>query len=407
VSAGTLVFSGGMVTNPASAVNVSAASGAMVITNGGTLFTSSGATIGTIQVFGGGSAGPISTWNLSGNTLTIANRSSSGTLTVNGSNGDGSAVVTNVSNLYVGYLGGNSGNMVLTNGARAFAGSVWLGYAIYPDSSSANKLTIVGGSGATSILNAGGGAVNVGYQPNRITSDNNLLTIDAGGILTNASAMLVGWAANRQYNGIKGNRLVVTNGGQLFTKGNSFVGEDLGGGDFDGVINNSATVSGVNSANGVPSLWNLGGANLTVGYGVGKFPTTNNLLTVSGGGVVTNMNVLTVKGTNTLSLGAGGLIYAGTVTNSGTLAVGLDKNVTPSSGLLAVNGNLNVNKARLDISISGTPTTPCVIASYGALIGAFAATNGLPDKYKLEMNYKGQNQIAIVYTAAGTIISFQ
>jgi hypothetical protein len=121
---------------------------------------------------------------------------------------------------------------------------------------------------------------------------------------------------------------------------------------------------------------------------------------------VTNISALIVSGTNTLSLGAGGLIYAGVVTNSGTMAVRLDKNVTPACGRLAVNGNLNLSNARLDVSIIGTPTEPCVIASYGSRTGSFAATNGLSDKYRLEMNYKG-NQIAIVYAAAGTLISFQ
>jgi len=406
VSAGTLIVNGGMITNTAGSVNVSAASGTLIVTNGGTMFTGSGSTIGAIKIIGGGSGGPTSTWNLSSKTLTIANGTSSGTLIVDGCNGEGSAAITNVSTLYVGYVGGSSGNMVLTNGARVFSGSVWLGYPIYPNNSENNKLTIVGGAGVNSILNAGGGTVNVGYQPNRVSPNNNMLTIDAGGILTNASAMLVGWAANRQYNGISGNRLVVTNGGLLFTTGNSFVGEDLGGGAFSGVINNSAIVSGVNSANGVKSLWNLGGANLTVGYGIGNQPTTNNLLAVNASGVVTNINVLSIKATNTLSLGVGGQIYANAATNAGTFAVAIDGSATPTCGRLTVADNLNVNNATLNVTAGATATEPCVIASYGSLTGAFAVTNGLPDKYRLDMSYKG-NQIAIVYTAAGTIIQFK
>jgi len=65
--------------------------------------------------------------------------------------------------------------------------------------------------------------------------------------------------------------------------------------------------------------------------------------------------------------------------------------------------------SKYDPYTESTATEPCVIASYpvNGLSGAFAVTNGLSDKYRLEMNYKNQNQIALVYTAAGTLIQLK
>lgn len=124
--------------------------------------------------------------------------------------------------------------------------------------------------------------------------------------------------------------------------------------------------------------------------------------------MATNISAIIVSGTNTLSLGAGGLIVAGAVTNSGTLAVTIDGSQTPACGRLVVTGNLNLNNTTLDVTVGATATEPCVIASYpqGGLSGAFAVTNGLSDKYRLDTSYKG-NQIAIVYTAAGTLIQIR
>jgi hypothetical protein len=97
------------------------------------------------------------------------------------------------------------------------------------------------------------------------------------------------------------------------------------------------------------------------------------------------------------------------VTNSGTLAVTIDGSQSPACGRLVVTGNLHLNNTTLNVTVGAIATEPCVIASYPAnkLSGAFAVTNGLSDTYRLEMNYKGLNQIALVYTAAGTLIQFK
>jgi autotransporter-associated beta strand protein len=411
VSAGTLTINGGQITNSIGAVTINSG-GTMVVTNGSTLVTTGATAInGLMKIIGG--ASPASTWNLATNDLVVSASGSTGTLTVDGNGVAGAAVVTNTRVLYIGSPGSGSGTVVMTNGAQAFVNKVFLGTNVYPNASSNNKLTIVGGA-ENSVLNVGGGSVTVGFQPHRNTSDNNKLIIDAGGIMTNAGSMWVGYCANRSWNGMNNNQLVVTNGGQLFTSGNSGIGYDLGASSLGSVYNCSATIAGTNSATGAGSLWNLGGGNLNVGYNAGSIPNYSNSLSVSDGGVVTNVNSLalsvgsTVTSNNAVVLRPGGLIFANsaTITNRNFLTVGIDITKTPGCGLLTTASNLNISGSTLNFSITGRAVGTFVFAQYGSRTGEFAFTNGLPEGGSVRYDYAG-NQIAMIVPALGTVLKLR
>ncbi len=488
VSAGTLVVSGGWITNNA-AVSVAAGNSTMVITNGANVF--SGGTLiqignnnnnNLVLVAGSGTIGtPASVWDLGGAFLNLGGNSyqaspSNNVLRVDGAGVYGGAVVTNVNGAFSS-TAANAANysadyssIVVTNGGYFFnKGLTAIGNNYYGPHGSYDSIIIMGGV-ANSMYYGSSNAFIVG-DGIRPGAHDNLVYVGTGGVLTNvgynAGDRYVDFVVGYGHNTTAGialyrNQLVVTDGGKVFTLGNLTVGYSVstsafsvlsnsvliangglvnapgalniglnasavapvsfnsltittggqfvtsGAPNYVGRANGNGTVANNNSAwiGGANSLWNLGGQHLFVGSTTGTGQAIGNALSVSAGGVATNVSALIVSAANTLELGPGGQIYAGAVTNSGTMAVGLDKNVTPSSGLLTVTGNLNVNNAALDVSISGTPSGVNVIASYGSLTGSFAATNGLSDKYKLEMNYKGQNQVAIVYSATGTVISF-
>jgi len=465
ISGGSLVVNGGQITNNA-AVFITGAS-SMAITNNGKVFSGGAAhSIGSaagsssVQVMGGGAG--TSLWSLGNQDLyfgVIGNKgANNNSLRIDGAGVAGSAVVTNINTLYIGRTTLNS-SMVMTNGAQMFVnGQVRMGNPYYDMAAGNNSIVIVGGD-ADSIFYGNNQPVYLGYGE-RTGSSYNKLYVGNGGVLTNAGDVYVGDIRDSQNgdNPSHSNQLMVNDGGKAYLRSNIYVGYCqiasrransnsvliansglvdvpsaliVGSPNLDGAVGsfNSTTITnggrlftGANSyigraegntrvannntawVNGANSLWNLGNKNLFVGSATGTGQAMGNVFSVTAGGMATNMSALIVSAANTLSLGAGGQIYAGAATISGTLAVGLDKNATPVSGNLAVAGNLNVNSATLDVSLSGTPTTPCVIASYDSLTGSFAATNGLPATYKLEMDYKGQKQIAIVYSAAGTLI---
>jgi autotransporter-associated beta strand protein len=475
VNAGTLVVNGGMITNN-NAVNVTGgANSTMIITNGAKVFSGGVASyigngLSTNNMFVVGGSGVTSLWNLGNQELYFQSNAASMNqrLLIDGAGVAGSAVVTNLSNLWLGRCTSNSGIM-LTNGASMFIkGTLYMGSSYYGGGTN-NNIVIMGGAadstfyGSSSIfcvgygerpnanynsvfVGAGGVLTNVGYNSGNREVDfvvgygttgtgagsgnNNRLVVADGGRVNTLGNLTVGYGtgagsfasansvlisngglvsvpgglyvgANQTSSspGMGYNSLTVTNGGQLYSLAASYIGRANGNGLTN--FNNTALISGANS------FWKLGGNNLFVGFTTGTGVATGNMIRVTAGGVATNISVLTVKAANTLSLGAGGLIVAGAVTNSGTFAVGLDGSATPACGRLTVTGNLNLNNTTLDITIGATATEPSVIASYGTLTGAFSVTNGLSDKYRLEMNYKNLNQIAIVYTAAGTLIQFK
>ena len=71
-------------------------------------------------------------------------------------------------------------------------------------------------------------------------------------------------------------------------------------------------------------------------------------------------------------------------------------------GRLDVSGKLDISGAKLATkSTAGKVRSPVhVIASYSSLLGRFAEAESLPSGYTLDYHYNGQNQIALVATAA-------
>jgi autotransporter-associated beta strand protein len=479
VSAGTLKLTGA---NTIGAVNVTGGlltidggttstgtfalpNASVSIINGGTLSTSSGSAAlafssGSSMTITGGN-GVTSTWNLNGGAIgTVVNSQNIGTFLIDGAGYAGSARVTNVGTLTWGKTLSNA-TLTLTNGGRMNVnGEVQIGNPYYNTFGNSN-ITIGGGTATSTFTGNSGQAFYIGFGE-RENSNNNVVTVNSGGVLTSVGNMFVGHVNNQQGNDLAStaNRLTVTgtgtasmtsitvgyaqaagivsapekanvnvvqvtSGGTLTTSGVNYIGRAVA--NFTQANANTLTVSGTGSS------WNAGNQTINVGFtsnagatsdnniltvassgslinvsslvvGTGTGAETGNILTVSSGGMATNISALIVATNNTLSLGAGGQIYATAVTNSGTLSVALDKAVTPSSGCLTVTGNLNLSNTKLDISVSGKVIGAQVIATYGSLTGGFSVTNGLPENYKLVMNYGNTNKIAIVGSEPGSIV---
>jgi T5SS/PEP-CTERM-associated repeat protein len=408
------------------------------IVNGGTLSTSSGSAAlafssgSSLAVTGGN--GVTSTWNLNGGDIgTVANNHNVGTFLIDGAGYAGSARVINVNNLIWGKTLSNA-SITLTNGGQMnVTGEIRLGNTYY--NTLGNSDIIIGGGTAISTLTGNNGALYIGHstgsgERNKVVDND--VTVISNGVLTGIGSVYVGMVGYGTTLGTStNNKLTVVGTGTAsvgsITIGNSTVGVDAANANVVQVTNGGtlttssgpnyigrATVAGANAnanmatVTGTGSIWNAGNKPVYVGNaGNATAISTGNVLIASTGGVVTNISALIISATNTLQLGAGGLIAAVAVTNSGTLAVGLDGSATPSCGRLAVSGNLNLNNTTLDITVGVTATEPCVIASYGSLTGGFAVTNGLLDSYRLEMNYKGENKIALVYIASGSFIQLK
>jgi fibronectin-binding autotransporter adhesin len=134
--------------------------------------------------------------------------------------------------------------------------------------------------GAAAVWNLGGGNLIVGYRRDSTCSaDNNSLTVGAGGLVTNAALVSLGYEQGGNYN-----TLSVTNGGRLFTT-RATVGS-MG-------VGCTATVS-------ADSLWDNGGGGITVGSSGGSVEPVGSRLVIRGdGAVVTNVGGVTVANRST------------------------------------------------------------------------------------------------------------
>jgi len=243
--------------------------------------------------------------------------------------------------------------IVVTNGARVAVGP---GNTVVGDGLRASYITArsneawIGGFGAASqpsVWDAGGGAVIVGgVRDSTSKAEGNLLTVEAGGIVTNAGLVALAHTQGGNFN-----TLVVTNGGRVFgTSGG------VGGGSVSNGGGNSNAV--VVAGNG--SLWNVGGG-LAIGTTGGGTPAIGNSLRIAGAGaVVTNVTSLGVGNKlansssgvrqNTLAVADGGLLassgeanigggYGGTASDNALLVSGIDSR-------WQAGGDLTVNYGR-------------------------------------------------------------
>jgi len=266
--------------------------------------------------------------------------------------------------------------------------------ASYTQTSYSNQLVVTDGGQAFLL-----GNLSLGYIDGYVVSCSNTLLIANGGLVNVPGALNVGWANAASAMGTF-NNVTITNGGQFFTGADSYIGRAAVNSSTS--INNTATIAGV--LNGTNATWNLGGKILSIGPAVSGATAISNSLTVGPGGVVTNMAILMVKATNSLTLGVGGQIFANTVTNLGAMAVGIDNTMTPTSGRLVVAGRLDVSGIPLNVNVKGSGLGIHIIATYGTLIGQFSTTNGLPPSGNVKYGYNG-NQIAVLVPGQGTVIA--
>lgn len=173
---------------------------------------------------------------------------------------------------------------------------------------------------------------------------------------------------------------------------------------------------------GLVALTKSGSAKLTLNGAntyKGATDVQNGTLVINGNqaganGAVSVSNGATLGGNGTLggavAIASGGTIAPGTSTGAlavasadfapgGILAIEINDASTPKVDTLNATGALDITGATLALSITGTPAQSAyVIASYasGQLTGTFANVTGLPLTYKIDYNYAGGTQIALV-----------
>ena len=263
--------------------------GYLIVTNGGQLYCGK-LTIGNygmncLALVSGGAARSLV--NASGAiSVGPAGLGTNNLLRIDGLGVAGGAVITNGNGLTLGNSC-NAHSLIITNG-----GQLWTTNTSYIGeyAGSSNRMVVAGGGtgGAVSVWDNGNALLYVGYQTGTCTG--NVLQIDGvgvvgGAVVTNVSALGVG-----VFDGIL-NSVIVTNGGQLWTKaGTTYIGSSTHG-------SNSLLVVGGGSG-GAPALWNAGAQTITVGSrasigGILRIDGAG----VAGGAVVTNVGGIHVGDT--------------------------------------------------------------------------------------------------------------
>jgi autotransporter-associated beta strand protein len=324
----------------------------------GTLTTSGGAvnmvSNTSISVLGGAVN---STWNVGGEFGSNGNNYNNAQVLIDGDGVAGSARVIGVSNLIWGRTASNSTLTLTDGGQMSVTGEVRIGNPYYNTNGNSN-ITIGGGTATSTFSGDGGDDFYIGYGERR-GSNNNVVTVSSGGVLTNIRDMFVGHVNNGQnastltpstanklsvtgtgtasMRGISvgyaqnagivtqladanANVVEVTSGGTLTTSGVSYIGR--ANNNFTQSNSNTLTVTGTDSS------WAAGNQNVFVGFTTSTSATSNNnILTVGVGGTVTGINGLTVgsgSGTETGNqLVVNGSLTATTVTvNAGNTLSG-------------------------------------------------------------------------------------
>lgn len=358
----------------------------LIVTNGGSITSTNGnfiwgygSSTNRLAVLGG--AGVTSRVSHAG-TFWVGYAGNTHELIIDGLGVSGSAVVTNSGQFLVGYtaassrssrvtvrrggrlivMGGNlivgrSGDyqeMVIEDGGLLTAGLLYLGNS----GGHSNTLFI---TGTNTVVDQ----VPLLYVANDTNLKGNHLIIANGAVVTNVSFRIGN-------NCCDGNMLSVTNGGRLYTTLNPV---NIG---YLAATNNTGLVSGMGSS------WDLQGNSLEIGD-IGQAACSNQLL-VADGGMVTNVNLLTVVSNNSLHL-LGGTISAARVTldaGSETIA-GISGESGPGTGwgyLRTTSTNKLGGTLRLVVKTgfkpSGRVTFTIMTSSSGNISGTFAnASNGV------------------------------
>ncbi len=342
VNGGTIIITNATGTaTPVSIGNsVGSVNNQLAVLNGGQIFTrcfgGGGQQSGTIGNYGNNNsailagtnaAGRKAMWNFGGDRIYIGNASTSNSWV----RVDQGGVITNCQL----FLWNYASSLIITNGGQLFANAASVGrnglnssLVVAGADGAGNKATLAFISGSMTI---GGGSVTASNP-----GSNNTVRVDEGGIITNVSLLSIGGVnATLDINCI-GNALIITNSGQVFSSGSSTIGITTN------CNNNYVSIGGGAST----SLWKLNNTTLTIGNNAAA---TNNLVTLFGGGVLTNVSSIILGGVNSRFN-----------FNGGTLAAG-------------ANGNLfNTNSAAINAAVY-VQTNGAVIDSVG-----FTVTNRLP-----------------------------
>jgi len=328
VNGGTVIVTNGITTGSQGgviSVTIGASAGSInnqvVVTNGGQLVTrsrgdtgfgaitvGSAGTNNSLIVAGTNAAGSKSLVNCQNDRFYVGNNLTSGAYSW--VRVDGGGVITNASV----YTFANNTALYITNGGQVYANSFDTGR------NCSNSITVIGGtdaSGNKSLvanqatyasfpLTVGGGS-GTGSQPHYY----NTMRIDAGGLVTNAGQVAIGGtSASYTDSNACANVLIITNGGQLFSVGNSWIGYQ------NGCYSNQLSLGGGAGM----SLWNLGNHTFTIGN---DLYASNNVATLLSGGVLTNVSSVILGGSYSVLNFNGGTLAAGgngnlITTNSGT-----------------------------------------------------------------------------------------
>ena len=326
---GMLALSTGIKMTSSGAVNIGSntVQNSMAVSGNGTLWD-----CGSSQLILGTQVGAHS------NSLTIAN----------------GAVVTNVggTHMQIGYRGSYN-SLAITNGGKLYANPTTASALGYLNSSIKSNTVFVAGIG--SLWDNGGAALYVGYNG----SPSNALSITDGGVVTNVSgALQIGTA------GGSGNGLVISNGGKLYTSTTTYtaIGPSGGSGNYVLVTGNG-------------SLWDAGGKNMTIGSVTAG--GLSNFLSISSGGMVSNVSGLTVGqggAGNALVMDQGNLnavkLILATNTAYATLRNG--SIVTVQNIALSNGAALNLNGVTLVCAASTN-----LISGAGAATGVYVQDGGV------------------------------
>ena len=372
--------------------------------NGGEVLLYDGTIAGSRVTFGGnntsltitGGTGITSTWNVGNQEFGTANSTYNNVqVVIDGDGVEGSALVTNVGTLVWGKTAISS-TLLLTNGGQMNVnGEVRIGNPYYNTGGGAN-LTIQGGTATSTLSGDGQDDFYIGYGE-RENSNNNVVTVGSGGVLTQIRDTFVGHVNNQQGNDLAStaNKLTISGTGTASLRGlsvgyaqnagappthpvekaNANVVEVISGGQLSttgtgyiGRANAASTESDANTitVSGPGSTWNAGGQTVYVGHANNATAqSNNNILTVGDGGALSSVNnlfvgfgtgtavgnqvvlnggsitanTITVNAGNSLLIGTGGGSLAGDITNNGALdinsaaPVSISGNISGSGGL--------------------------------------------------------------------------
>ncbi len=368
----------------------------IIITNGGRLYATGAASIGTsstgnvVRVQGSNSL-----WNVGAQAVTVGSGAGAmlNALVIDGQGVTGAAVVSNTATLLVGSSSSYNSLMITNGGLLAANGAVNVGSGGW-----SNQLSIIGDASATSVLNGGNQIITVGGA----NGTNNVLLVDGQGTLgaamiTNASQLNFGTGTN----GTVGNLIRFVNGGVGYIGSATIAmpGTTLGAAILYPAYDNSfeildgarvysvgiVAVAYSGKANthsmarnrllvrGSESLLALNGSTLMVGGDVtGGIGISNNECRIDGG-LVTNVGAVQLAyNPNASPVINGGSL---TITNGGRLystGASIVSVTTPSTGnVITVTGASSLWKLgnqSLTIGFSTTSSSNLLVIDQGGLV---------------------------------------